>query len=240
MKNNLGLFLDTTFYMIIGLLNENNKWIDYYHSNEQKSSALIHKQIDEIIKKNNFKKEAINRVIHVAGPGSYTGVRVSRGISEVFALLDRQVFSFYHFDVPKYLEIKKGLWFAKAFKGEFFVYEWNYNNIENKYITQKSLKKKQSFFEYIDWLLNRSQEQQQDNKTKLKLFTHYKDEIFNEEDTKNILTGILTANDCAIEETSSMIKENSDKLLSLIQKNAIQDEPYYYRSLDDEFRSFKN
>ncbi|MBF0359916.1 MAG: hypothetical protein HQK49_02840 [Oligoflexia bacterium] len=237
------LFLDTTYNMVIGILDADNTWIDYQCLLEKKSSALIHKQIDEIIKKNNLSKynnenknennneskNEIQRVVYLAGPGSYTGVRVGRGIAEVFSLLNRQIFSFYHFDVPEYLNVTKGIWFSKAFKGEFFLYQWDHQ----KNFINKSLQKKRDFLDYLDFLLKQNNQVTLDNR--IRIFTHFIEETI--EDIEDVIT--QPSNDCVIEETSSMIKMYSSQLLKIILQDNINKESYYYRSLEDEFRSFK-
>ena len=119
------LFLDTTFGITVGLLNEKNGWVDYSFVDGQKGSAVIHKLILDILEKNNLSIEDVKVLFQIAGPGSYTGMRVSDGISQTFEWQKIRTYSFYHFDVPKILNINSGVWFANAFKGELFIFKWN-------------------------------------------------------------------------------------------------------------------
>jgi tRNA threonylcarbamoyladenosine biosynthesis protein TsaB len=119
------LFLDTTFGITVGLLNDKNSWIDYSFVDGKKGSAVIHKLILDVLEKNSLSVGDIKVLFQIAGPGSYTGMRVSDGISQIFEWQKIKTYSFYHFDVPKLLNISTGVWFANAFKGELFVYKWN-------------------------------------------------------------------------------------------------------------------
>jgi tRNA threonylcarbamoyladenosine biosynthesis protein TsaB len=118
------LFLDTTFGITVGLLDDQNEWLDYSFVDGQKGSAVIHKIILDLLEKNNLSIENVKALFQIAGPGSYTGMRVSDGISQIFDWQNITTYAFYHFDVPKLLNINSGIWFANAFKGELFLYKW--------------------------------------------------------------------------------------------------------------------
>lgn len=118
------LFIDTTKDITLGLLDNDFKWLAYQFYTDSKSSAIIHKLIDDLMIKFQTSIDNIEGVIQVAGPGSYTGMRVSEGILQVFSWQKIKTYSFYHFDVPAYLNEESGLWLGNAFKGEVFVYSW--------------------------------------------------------------------------------------------------------------------
>jgi tRNA threonylcarbamoyladenosine biosynthesis protein TsaB len=124
------IFLDTTFGITVGLLNNHNEWIDYQFVDGQKGSAVIHKIILDLLEKNTLSIEDVKDLFQIAGPGSYTGMRVSDGISQIFEWQNIKTYSFYHFDVPRFLGINSGIWFANAFKGELFLYKWINENVE--------------------------------------------------------------------------------------------------------------
>ncbi|MCK5882889.1 MAG: hypothetical protein KAG61_04310 [Bacteriovoracaceae bacterium] len=117
------LFLDTTDHLIVGLLSEKFEWIEYYESEERKSSAKIHGLIHELSKKHSIDLASLDGVIQVAGPGSYTGMRVSDGISQILEWSNIKSYGVYHFDVPQLLGEKNYCWYANAFKGETFILE---------------------------------------------------------------------------------------------------------------------
>ncbi len=126
------LFLDTTFGVSVGLLNSSFEWVEYKFLENKKSSSVIHSLILEILMKNNLEVKDVKSLFYVAGPGSYTGMRVSQGIVDIFDWQNFEVFSFYHFDVPRLLGMKKGIWIGDAFKGEVFVHRWEDGKEEQK------------------------------------------------------------------------------------------------------------
>lgn len=130
------LFIDTTKDVTVGLLNNNFEWIEYEHFEGARGSALIHKCIYDQLEKQNKKINDIKGLIQIAGPGSYTGMRVSEGVSQIFNWQGFDTYSFYHYEVPKLLGHEKGTWFANAFKGEYFLYRWN-NEEESKTLVKK-------------------------------------------------------------------------------------------------------
>lgn len=130
------LFLDTTFGVTVGLLNKNFEWITYEFSNEKKSSTIIHTLINQFLINESLAIENLSSVIMVAGPGSYTGMRVSKGITDVFEWQNLNIYSFYQFEVPTLLGLGKGLWHADAFKGEYFFYEFDGDDTQ-KYLLEK-------------------------------------------------------------------------------------------------------
>lgn len=136
------LFIDTTENITIGLLDDELCWVEYQYLIAKKSSAEIHFLIYEILKNNNLKLSELTAVFYSAGPGSYTGMRVSEGITNVFSWQDIKVYSFYHFKIPSYTGIANGIWLAKAFKGEFFLYSWQGDNESKELVLEKEVEEK--------------------------------------------------------------------------------------------------
>lgn len=156
------LFLDTSENLVLGLLDDNFEWLDYLDTREKKGSGVLHGLIFEFLKKNNLEINQIENVFLVAGPGSYTGMRLGEGFAQVLNLLTIKVFSIYHFDIPQILNTSEGFWASKAFKGEVFVYSWK--GKENTY----SLLKEDIFKEKYG----------QDSFLKETAFTHVEDDFF--------------------------------------------------------------
>ncbi|GEM_PF-581614 len=119
------LYLDTTDHLILGLLDEKFGWIDYIDEELRNSSTKIHKIIYDVLSKHKLEVSKIETIFQAAGPGSYTGMRVSEGISSVLEWQNCNIYSFYHFEVPSILGISSGHWIANGFKSELFVYKWN-------------------------------------------------------------------------------------------------------------------
>jgi len=119
------LFVDTTEKITLGLMNEKMEWIEFISEDKSKISAQIHMYIYELCKKHNCNLNEIDAVLYCAGPGSYTGMRVSEGLSDILHWHETKVYTFYHFEVPTLLGIESGSWISEAFKGEYFVYSWS-------------------------------------------------------------------------------------------------------------------
>lgn len=130
------LFVDSTAGLIIGLLNPNFEWVEYVNIDEKRPSEIIHFEIFNLIKAHNLELANMQCFIS-SGPGSYTGMRLSEGLAQVLELSQMPVYSFYHFDVPRFCGIKKGIWATNAFKGQIFVYEWNEDSINRKLINKE-------------------------------------------------------------------------------------------------------
>lgn len=118
------LFLDTTAGLTVGLLDENFSWVYYESTNEKRPSEHIHEKIFFMLSKLNLELQSL-QLITVAGPGSYTGMRLSEGFSDILNWSGVKVFSFYHFEVPKLIGIQSGSWITNAFKKEIFCYHWD-------------------------------------------------------------------------------------------------------------------
>lgn len=124
------LFIDTTKDITVGILNQDLSWQSYEYLAGAKGSAQIHDHIFNTCEKFGHKIKDFKGVIQVAGPGSYTGMRVSDGVSQIFDWQGFETYSFYHFDVPTLLGKHKGTWVGNAFKGEVFLYQWDDNKTE--------------------------------------------------------------------------------------------------------------
>ena len=120
------LFLDTTSGLILGLLDESFHWLDYEVNKDNRPSEIIHSKIFYLLNKFYLDFQNI-RLIYIAGPGSYTGMRLSEGLADIVKWNNIETYSFYHFEVPQYIGVKSGQWITNAFKKEIFSYKWNEN-----------------------------------------------------------------------------------------------------------------
>jgi tRNA threonylcarbamoyladenosine biosynthesis protein TsaB len=118
------LFLDTTAGLTYGLLDEKFSWLAYESSNEKRPSEHIHEKIFFMLSKLNIQLSQI-RIITLAGPGSYTGMRLSEGFADIAEWNGVKVFSFYHFEIPKLTGVLSGRWITNAFKNEIFSFQWD-------------------------------------------------------------------------------------------------------------------
>jgi len=116
------LYTDTTNHVVLGILSEKFEWIEYIEIFNQKSTADLHFLINEILQKHKLNFEKLKGYLFAAGPGSYTGMRVSEGIAQVLEWQNIKVYSFYHYEIPKIIGCSSGIWFSEAFKGEYFLF----------------------------------------------------------------------------------------------------------------------
>ena len=200
------LFIDTSNHLTFGLLNEDFKWIEFVELQDKKSSTKIHSQVYEMLAVNGLKAKELRGIFQISGPGSYTGMRVSEGLSQIFEWQNIPSYSFYHFEIPWILSIKSGGWVSNAFKGELFLYSWNEDECKKELLVSSNLEK--SLASLKDKYKN--------------LYTNFSEE-FNVE----------------LNYSSDLMKNNPQKLFSFILENKIKRKPFYYRSLDQEFKVSK-
>lgn len=122
------LFIDTTKFLTLGLLDSEFNWVSYNETSDRKGSATIHYLLDDILKENNIDVLKLKGIFQVAGPGSYTGMRLGEGIAQIFEWHSIAIYSVYHFEVPFMVGTKSGAWVAQAFKGEAFIFSWDKDN----------------------------------------------------------------------------------------------------------------
>ncbi len=136
------LFLDTTTNLKIGLLDQDFKWKKLLDLETKKPSEVIHKLIYDLLQEYQLKIKDIHSVITCAGPGSYTGMRLSEGIVQVLDLEGISITSFYHFELPSFNEKNDEYLFAtSAFKGEYYLYSFKNSEISKKLVLKEDLEK---------------------------------------------------------------------------------------------------
>jgi tRNA threonylcarbamoyladenosine biosynthesis protein TsaB len=127
------LFIDSTYELIVGVLNEELDWLTFEKLAGVKASATIQAKTFELLNQHSIKSHELKGIISVHGPGFYTGLRLAEGFSDVFKFFNIPTFSFYSYDVPKFCGYKKGSWFTKAYRGEYFFYRWENEKNEHCY-----------------------------------------------------------------------------------------------------------
>lgn len=134
------LYLDTTEDLNIGLYDENYKALKFLDIKSKKTSLILQSTLFELLKEKNLEVKDLQGIIYCAGPGSYTGMRVGQGFVDICQWQKIPVYSFYHFKVPKILNIQSGSWIASAFKGETFIYKWNGDENSTELVKDETLK----------------------------------------------------------------------------------------------------
>lgn len=140
------LFIDTTKYITVGLLDKDLNWLEYSFYKDLRASAAIHFKIDNILKENNITIKDVVQIVYMAGPGSYTGMRVSAGMAQVFNFSGLETYSIFHYEIPQILGIRQGHWYSDAFKKEDFIYSWGFGNNKRELIAkEENLNKDNSY-----------------------------------------------------------------------------------------------
>lgn len=137
----LTLYIDSSHFLTLGLLNESFEWVDYCEFTEKKTSGILHVELLGMLERNGLAIEDVTQLIEAAGPGSYTGMRVAEGFCQILEWQNRECRSFYHFEVPSLCDVKQGVWIAKAFKGEIFCYHFANETTQVEFIKESELPK---------------------------------------------------------------------------------------------------
>ena len=118
------LYIDTSHHLVVGLLGDTLEFLDLLEFPETKSSGILHENVLNILQRHQIAPLELKGLVQAAGPGSYTGMRLSHGMAQIFQWQGVECYGFYHFEVPRLLGVREGNWMAKAFKGEVFHYYW--------------------------------------------------------------------------------------------------------------------
>ena len=79
----ISLFIDTSYTPVVGLLDESLSWLDYVKGHSPRSGQQLHAMIYEILSKNGMEFSEVKKLFMMAGPGSYTGMRVVEGFAQI-------------------------------------------------------------------------------------------------------------------------------------------------------------
>lgn len=133
------LYVDSSYDITLGLLDDNLGWLDLRTFKGQRASSTLQTETHRLLKDHKQKMSELSSVISVAGPGFYTGLRLSEGFSDVTSFFGIPHFSFYSYEIPNWLGSENGTWLTKAYRGEYFVYQWSGSKGETKLLTAKEL-----------------------------------------------------------------------------------------------------
>lgn len=115
------LFVDTSHLLHYGILDEKFNWIANEVVDTKKTSEILHEKIRAMLVENKLEISDLTALITIAGPGSYTGMRVGEGLAQIFELDGIDVFSFYSSDIPMILGDNEAHWAFPAFKKEYYI-----------------------------------------------------------------------------------------------------------------------
>jgi tRNA threonylcarbamoyladenosine biosynthesis protein TsaB len=138
------LFIDSTYDLTLGVLDDGLRWLELKTISGQKASAIIQQHAFEILSKYSLKAENLKGIITIKGPGFYTGLRLAEGFADVFSFFGVEQFSLYSYEIPGWCGHQSGVWFTKAYRGEYFIFKWTEDSFETKLLSDKDLLE-------IDW-----------------------------------------------------------------------------------------
>lgn len=133
------LYLDTTYDVTIGILDESLEWVDFIKVEGQKASRTLQLETHRLLEKHGLELSGFQGLFTVAGPGFYTGLRLSEGFADVLKFFSIPHYSFYSFEIPLLLGVTKGTWVTKAYRGEYFFYEWDKGSEAQNLLSTKDL-----------------------------------------------------------------------------------------------------
>jgi tRNA threonylcarbamoyladenosine biosynthesis protein TsaB len=133
------LFIDSTYDLHLGVLDDGLNWLSLDHHAGQKASAIIQSKAFEQLEQNNIKAQDLAGIITVNGPGFYTGLRLAEGFADVFSFFGIPQYSFYSYEIPLWCKHGVGTWFTKAYRGEYFFYHWDGVNHQQELVASKEL-----------------------------------------------------------------------------------------------------
>lgn len=134
------LFIDSTYELTLGVLDDGLNWLSYERETGQKASQIIQKKAYELLSKHNLTPENLSGIITVNGPGFYTGLRLAEGFADVFSFFGVKQFSMYSYEIPLWCGYSEGTWFTKAYRGEYFFYRWKNAENSQELMAAKDLK----------------------------------------------------------------------------------------------------
>lgn len=123
----------------MGLLDDEFRWLELSHHTGQKASAILQKEVREAAKKFGIKLKDLNGIVSIAGPGFYTGLRLSEGFADIFQIFQIPIYSIYSYELPKLCGVESGTWMTKAYRGEYFFHHWDKESSKNILLSAKEL-----------------------------------------------------------------------------------------------------
>lgn len=200
------LFIDTTYDITLGLMDDAMRWMDFRRFQSAKASATLQVETHKLLNDYNVEPKKLHNLVTVAGPGFYTGLRFSEGMANVFEFFNVSHLSFYSYEVPKWCGVKSGVWMTKAYRGEYFFHHWDESGSQNVLITSLELE------EYLKPLKH--------------LFIHSDTAL--DEKSKTLIQ--------KSESSIELIRTNSSVIFSHVLNNKIKEESFYFRAPEDEFK----
>jgi tRNA threonylcarbamoyladenosine biosynthesis protein TsaB len=133
------LFIDSTYELTLGVLDDDFKWLSFEKLTGHKASAIIQKKSHELLEQHKIAAQDLTGIIIVNGPGFYTGLRLAEGFADVFNFFGVPQFSLYSYEVPLWCGFESGTWFTKAYRGEYFFHHWSSTKSTQELLSAKEI-----------------------------------------------------------------------------------------------------
>lgn len=202
------LFIDSTYDITLGILDDNLGWIKFDRFYGQKASAIIQSETYNLLSSAGIKLTDLKSVITIAGPGFYTGLRLSEGFADVLIFLGIKHYSFLSYDIPVLTGVTSGAWLTKAYRGEYFFHFWDGKVARNELVAAKDL---ENFLGTVD---------------KSNFYIHSDTAI--DDFSRNMLGKCLNTHD--------LLKQKSQMIFSTVLKSETKVDSFYFRAPEDEFK----
>ncbi len=125
--------------MTLGLLNKKLEWSEFKRFSGQKASMILQNEVFNLLQSSNMKAEDLEGIVTIAGPGFYTGLRLSEGFADVLKFFNKPLYSFYSYEAPAWCGVEQGVWMTKAYRGEYFFHHWDKDSSRNVLVSSKEL-----------------------------------------------------------------------------------------------------
>ncbi len=188
-------------------MDDDLNWIDFCRFRGQKASNILQAELFLMLKKHGLDFPGFSGAITIAGPGFYTGLRLSEGFSNVLSFFKIPCFSFLSYEIPKLCGIQSGVWMTKAYRGEYFFHHWSEQQTKNVLIETKGLE---------TYLSNVAPP----------VFIHSDSAL--DQVSADLIRNPISTHD--------LLKSGPGKIFKSILENKIQTEAFYFRAPEDEFR----
>lgn len=182
------------------------KWSDFRRFIGQRASSTLQKETHKLLTDFDIKPSELRGIVTVAGPGFYTGLRLSEGFSDVFKFFQIPHYSFYTYSLPAWCGVVQGVWFTKAYRGEYFLHHWNGVTFENKLITAADLAEN----------------------LKLEALVYIHSDASLDDKSRPLLQKTI--------ETNSLLQQHPELIFKKVLADKLSCESFYFRAPEDEFR----
>lgn len=202
------LFIDSTYDITLGILDDELGWIKFQRFYNQKASAIIQKETHQLLQEAKLSMKDLRQVITIAGPGFYTGLRLSEGFADVMTFVGASHFNFMSYSIPSLTGVAEGTWMTKAYRGEYFFHHWKGHQSENKLIASKEL---EDYLSHVD---------------KSSFYIHSESAI--DDFSRAFISQWKT--------TSELLETQPKNIFTKILSNPQKMDSYYFRAPEDEFK----